>query len=60
MEQVFDFLARFGEVTFGALMLLVVIALIVIVVIEVVDFLIVDPIHRAQQQPTPETIEEED
>lgn len=51
MNTLFDFLARFGEVTVGIIAFVCVMLFLIVLIIELVDFLIVDPIKRSQNPP---------
>lgn len=51
MEQVFDFLARLGDVMLGIIMFILLVLLALVVLIEIVDFLFVDPIRRSTEEP---------
>lgn len=54
-----EFLTRFGAVGLGILLLIITLVVIAIVLIELVDFLIVDPIKRAQSKPAEPATEED-
>lgn len=55
MKQLFDSFARLGDVAFGIIIAFALLVLAGLVFIEIIDFLFVDPIKRAQKTPTSES-----